>query len=126
MALISILLAVVVATALGALWYSPLMFGHAWAELSGLGGFDPSKQKGVWKSYTGNILLNFVTVLVIQAALEAGFSITDVFALWSAFTLPVYANEVFWNKKPTKLFLIDAGFSLVLVAFVSQTIIWLI
>lgn len=116
----------VVATALGALWYSPLMFGRAWAELSGLGGFDPSKQKGMWKSYTGNILLNFVTAIMVFTILAAGFKMTDLFAIWSAFALPVFANDVFWGGVPTKLFLINAGFSIVSLAFMAQVIIWLV
>ncbi len=126
MSLFGILLAVVVATALGMLWFSPLMFGKTWAKLSKLdmGGPDDCKGKGMWKSLCGNILLNFVTAIMVYTILAAGFHMTDLFAIWSAFALPIFANEVFWGGAPLKLFLINAGFSVVSLAFMSQVILW--
>lgn len=126
MPLLSILLAVVVATALGMLWYSPLMFAKSWMELSGVkkDPADDCKNKGMWKSITGNILMNFVTAIMAYTILAAGFHMTDLFAIWSAFALPIFANEVFWAGTPTKLFLINAGFSLASLAFMAQVIIW--
>jgi hypothetical protein len=124
MHLFSILVAVVVATALGMIWFSPLMFGPAWMELAGIKP-DPSKMKGMWKSLTGNILLNCVTAVMVYTILAAGFNMTDLFAIWSAFALPIFANDVFWGGSPMKLFLINAGFSIVSLAFTAQIIIWL-
>ncbi|HEY4512466.1 MAG TPA: DUF1761 domain-containing protein [Candidatus Paceibacterota bacterium] len=127
MPLLSILVAVIVATALGMLWYSPLMFAHAWMELSGIRPdmTNESKKKGMWKSYIGNILLNIVTAVMVYIILVAGFKMTDLFAIWSAFALPVFANDVFWGGVPTKLFLINAGFSIASLTFMAQVIIWL-
>ncbi len=125
MSLLAIVLAIVVAVALGMLWYSHAMFGHVWMTLQGI---DPSKvdskMKGMWKSYIGNILLTAVTAFVVYAILAVGFSMVDLFAIWSAFSLPIFANSIWWGGKPVKLFLIEAGYSLVALAFMSQVILW--
>ncbi len=125
MSILAIFLAVVVSTSLGMLWYSHAMFGHRWMVLSGI---DPnkvdSKKSGMWKSYVGNILLNIVTAFMVYSILAVGFQMTDLFAIWSAFALPVFANSVFWGGKPLKLFLIEAGYSVVSLAFMAQVIIW--
>jgi hypothetical protein len=125
MSLLAIALAVIVAVALGMLWYSPVMFSRQWMELSGI---DPAKvdgsAKGMWKSYAGNIALTAVTAFVVYAILAVGFQIMDLFAIWSAFALPVFANGIFWGGKPLKLFLIEAGYSLVSLAFMAQVILW--
>jgi tetrahydromethanopterin S-methyltransferase subunit E len=124
MSLLSILLAVVVATALGMLWFSPLMFGPAWMALAGIKPDPSKKMKGMCKSLIGNILLNFVTAIMVYTILAAGFHMTDLFAIWSAFALPIFANDVFWGGAPLKLFLINAGFSIVSLAFMAQVILW--
>jgi hypothetical protein len=126
MSLLAIVLAIVVAVALGMLWYSQAMFGPTWMALQGI---DPVKaanasQRGMWRSYVGNILLTAVTAFVVYAILAVGFSMVDLFAIWSAFSLPVFANSIWWGQKPLKLFLIEAGYSLVALAFMSQVILW--
>ncbi|MFA6050633.1 MAG: DUF1761 domain-containing protein [Candidatus Paceibacterota bacterium] len=125
MSLLAIVLAVIVVVALGMLWYSPVMFSRQWMELSGI---DPVKAQAnsgkMWKSYAGNIALTAVTAFVVYAILAVGFQIMDLFALWSAFALPVFAGGVFWGGKPLKLFLIEAGYSLVSLAFMAQVILW--
>lgn len=130
MLLLAIVLAAVVSVALGMLWFSHLMFGKKWMELSGI---DPAKmseeckdgKKSMWKSMVGNTLLTLVTSFIVFTLLYYGISMVGVFAIWCAFSLPVFANSVFWAGKPVKLFLIEAGYSLVSLAFMSQIILWL-
>ncbi len=125
MSLLAIFLAFVVATSLGMLWFSEAMFGHSWMRLQGI---DPAKvdknAKGMWKSYVGNMATTLVTAFMVYVILAAGFQMTDLFALWSAFALPVFANSVFWGGKPVKLFLIEAGYSVIALAFMAQVINW--
>lgn len=127
MLLLAIVLAAVVSVALGMLWFSRLMFGKRWMELSGIdpANISPEHKKGMWKSMVGNALLTLVTSFIVFTLLFYGISMVGVFAIWCAFSLPVFANSVFWQCKPVRLFLIEAGYSLVSLAFMSQIILWL-
>lgn len=127
MAIITILVAVIILNGLGFLWFSQLMFGKEWMRLTGhtMESID-SKGKVMAKSLSINVLLTIVTSFVLYAFLLAGFSITDMFATWAAFALPVFANDVLWDGKPWKLFFIKAGYSLVSLTIISQMIVWMI
>lgn len=121
-----IVLAAAVSVALGWLWYSPLMFGRKWMALSGIDhATAEASKKGMWKSFVGNLLLTLITSFIVFTLLYYGISIIGVFAIWCAFSLPVFANSVLFSGKSVKLFLIDAGYSLVSLAFIAQIIIWL-
>lgn len=126
MSLLAIFLAVVVAVALGMMWFSPLMFGREWMILQGMNPdkVDRSRAKKIWKSYLSNTLLTIVTAFVSYAILASGFGMVSLFAIWSAFSLPVYANSIWWGKKPLKLFMIETGYSIVALTFMAQVIIW--
>ena len=60
---LAILVAAVAGMIVGALWYSPLLFGNVWMKLMGLGRkqLQAAKKKGMGKSY----FLSFVALLVM-------------------------------------------------------------
>ena len=57
----SILVAAIVAFAIGSLWYSPLLFGKEWMALSGISTSDASSTKGMWKLYVAQFITTLVT-----------------------------------------------------------------
>ncbi len=120
MFVIAIILSVITVTSLGMLWFSPLMFGRDWVELSGTMSTD--SKKGMKKTMTIHTLLSLVTGTVIASMLRAGFSIGDLFAIWSAFALPIFVNEVIWDDKSLKYFMIKAGYSITALAIGSAVI----
>jgi len=127
MFLLSIILAVVVANALGMLWYSDMMFARQWALLSGHEMSSEGKNKlSMRRIYFFNLLLTIITATVIAAMLRAGFWVGDLFGVWSAFALPIFAGEILWDGKPLKLFLIKAGYNLAALGLMASVITWLI
>jgi hypothetical protein len=68
-----VLVASVVAFAIGALWYSPILFGKEWMALSKISpkDIDDSSKKGMWKLYLTQLIATFVTFSVISFILSA-------------------------------------------------------
>ncbi|MES2215857.1 MAG: DUF1761 domain-containing protein [Patescibacteria group bacterium] len=110
-----IIVAAVVSFAIGALWYSPILFGKEWMALTKISEADmaAAKAKGVWKSYIVHFIANLISFAVL------GFIIVAVgvqsgsdgaffgFLVWLGFTLPLHISHLLWQKAPMKLILID-------------------
>lgn len=104
-----VLLGAVIWMALGALWYSPALFGKAWMELTGAKEED---LKGNTKAYIGAFIIGLITTFVLalfvyqtdaQTAVEgAGVG----FWAWLGFVAAVGFSGVIWEKLPLKLFFI--------------------
>lgn len=122
----AIILAALVATILGFLWYSPFMFGRKWMELSGIPveQMDCAKTKGMGKVMAVNSALTLLTAFITYIVIGLGLDFVGVVSLWAGFALPVYAAPCLWEKKSWKLFYINAGFGLVSVVFMSEVIRW--
>jgi hypothetical protein len=127
-----ILIATVVSFGIGAIWYSPLLFGKQWMNLMKMTEADllQAREKGVWKSYIVHIIANFVSFCVlgfIVAAVNAvGGSDGAFFGFlaWLGFVLPLHISHLLWQKTPLKLILIDT-FQILLGLVIGGTIIGL-
>lgn len=125
---LAILACVIVAVALGSVWYGPL-FGKSWMKMSGIEmpkKMTPAVKKMMMKSYgiqlIGSILMAFVMahsmvfamtylgITGISAGLQGGFW------NWLGFVAPVTLGAVIWEGKPWKLWFINAGYYLVLLS----------
>lgn len=117
---LAVLVAAVVAYAVGALWHSPIGFGGYWMHLMGLN--RESMRKMPLTAKQAMILGFLVTVLVsyvlaffmsmtyaftVSTALELGFW------LWLGFLAPTLANGLLWEGKSFKLFAFNAVYALV-------------
>ena len=117
----AVLLSALVSMGLGALWYSPLLFGKQWIALMG---FTPEKMeaakaKGMGKSYSiafvgslvmACVLANFVSsmqITAVGAALQLGF------LAWLGFVATVSLGQVLWEGKSWKLYWILNTYQLV-------------
>ena len=60
---LAVLVATIVSMVLGALWYSPILFGKLWAKLSKFTEEDIEKAKK--KGMTKNYILNFISLFVM-------------------------------------------------------------
>ena len=100
---------------IGALWYSPVLFGKAWMKLKGISKKDieKAKQKGMAKSYITMFvaLLVMYTVLdyiiVISGATTIMAGATIGFIIWLGFIATVMLNTVLWDNQPMKLYMIN-------------------
>jgi hypothetical protein len=101
---------------IGSIWYAMPVFGKAWMRLAGL---KPEQLKDGGKAMlvmvVGALLQAYVFAHVIDAfqgdTLVEG--LTGGFFMWLGFVAIVTLNEVTFNKRPFKLWLIIAGYQLV-------------
>ncbi len=113
----AILVAGIVGMVIGFMWYSPALFGKQWMKLTGI---KPSKKD---KDGMGNkMLVAFIAELVlaavmlgiikwagvitIQGALAVGF------ITWLGFVATMTLNEILWQKKPFKLYILNNAHNL--------------
>jgi len=101
----------------GALWYSPLLFGKQWIQLNGFTDEDFKTNKPMWMITLVSFLSASVSAFVISWILGANSSASfgAIIGAGIAFfwiTMSKLPNVLFENQ-PVKLFLIHAGFDLV-------------
>lgn len=107
------------------LWFSPLLFGKAWAELAK----SDSKPAFQWMpaGILGHLLVALVLAVFIvfaQATTIAGGIAIGVLA-WVGFVVPLEVGELIWEKIPFKLFGIRVGCHLVAMGLVGAMLaVW--
>lgn len=115
---LSVFVTTVVAFVIGALWYSPLLFGDAWKKLLKIKVSKKEMEaamKGMWKVLIGgffvtlilvfmlDLFMNFLNVVTLSQGVLLGFLI------WLGFLATTMFNIVLYEKKPFRLYLINAG-----------------
>ena len=111
----SILVAAVVAFAIGALWYSPVLFGKEWMKLTQTSDSDISVAKagGMWGSYVVHFIATLVSFAVLGFAIAATGSMNAGdgafigFLAWLGFVAVIGVSELLWEKKSMKLVMIN-------------------
>jgi Protein of unknown function (DUF1761) len=112
---LAVLVAALVAFVMGGLWYSPLLFGKAWAKLRGI---DPTGAAGA-QMRPPEILAEFVRGLIVAVVL-AGFvvhlgvvnlvgAIYLGLAVWIGFQATSIVGAVIHEHYPFKLYAIHTG-----------------
>ena len=108
---------------IGGLWYGPL-FGKAWQTLSGLS--DEDIQQGhPAKIYGGAFVLNLVAAFGMGMVLQrhpspdlvSGFNVGLLVGL--AFVATTFGINYLFASKPLRLYLIDAGYMVVLMTVIG-------
>ena len=114
---LAVLVSAIVSMGLGALWYSPMIFGKMWMKLMNIDekSMKKAQKKEMGKSYAiafaasllmAYVLAHFVDYAQAKTALEgmqAGFWI------WLGFVATITLNSVLWEGRPWKLYLINAA-----------------
>ena len=113
--LLAVLVVAIISMIIGALWYSPLLFGNIWMKLMKITKADIEKAKK--KSMTGNYVASFIAVLILSYVLSfvigfvafnsIGGSILLSLLLWLGFIATTFLNSVLWENKSVKLYLIN-------------------
>jgi hypothetical protein len=116
---IAVLVAALAYFALGALWYSPVLFSKRWISDLKLDVNDPKMKEGVGMTFGGSFVLMFVSCLAI-AILAARM---DLWGWMSGLKLGAICGVCFnaagiginylYEKRPISLFLINAGYQIV-------------
>ncbi len=127
---ISILVAAILAAAVGSIWYSPLLFGTVWMKSIGLTleeGELPKKQmmiatlKGVVLHALFFYVIGEYVKVSIQNNVSLAYLAASLLILISAHT----AQGVLWEKRPVAYVLIQGGYmALVLFGGVAVIAFW--
>jgi hypothetical protein len=115
--IVAILIASVVSMVIGAVWYSPGVFGKLWMQLSGISPEACKKEgtAGMVKKYVGQfaalLLTNWVFAWIIAALNLTGLvpGLRAGFWMWLGFVVPLVFGAVLWEGKPFKLYIINIG-----------------
>ncbi len=110
-----ILIAAISSFAVGALWYSPFLFGKDWLALMKISEKDiqDAQVKTMWKSYLAHFAANILSVAVlafiiaISQASDAADGALLGLVMWLGFVVPLGVSNLLWRKDPLKLVLID-------------------
>ncbi|MDJ0911109.1 MAG: DUF1761 domain-containing protein [Woeseiaceae bacterium] len=126
---LAIAVAALSAFALGALWYGPV-FGKAWQSLSGL--TDEDIQQGhPALTYGGALVLNMIAAFAMGMVMQlhpspdlaSGLNVGLLIGL--AFVATSFGINYLFAGRPLRLYLIDAGYMVVLLAVMGAVIgVW--
>jgi hypothetical protein len=111
----AMVVALIAAIAVSSIWYSPLLFGKLWRELSGANPAGPANTTiHAWK-----ILIDLVrefAVIYVLARLVSGLRIIDWRSalklglwIWLGFPVQMLVGASLWDNKPWTLDLIHSG-----------------
>jgi hypothetical protein len=117
---LAVLVAAIVNMALGALWYSPALFGKRWMDLMGFKQEDMQKRMaGAQRAY----ILTFIGSLLMAYALGRVIWYADAFTLmagsmigllaWIGFVATTHATNYLFEGKSFPLFTLNMGYHLV-------------
>ena len=112
----AILVITVIYFILGALWFTPFLFGKAWAKALN---FNLDERNPKPKHFIGALTSSFITTLFLAFLLELigtydifiGFIVAVIIGI--GFVLPIGLIDVLFEDKNVKAYLIDAGYHIV-------------
>lgn len=115
---LAIIAAAVINMILGAVWYSPILFGNHWMKLTGV--TKKTMRKGsTAPMYLGSfltaIIMSFVLgqFLIMSNATVVADALRVALWAWVGFIAPYGLTNMMFQNKPPQLFLIDSGYYLV-------------
>ena len=125
--LLAVLVSAIVGMVIGALWYSPILFGKVWMNLSGF--TDKKMQEMKKKGMAVPYILNFIFILILSYVLalfiNASQAVTIMqgaivgFFVWIGFMATLMLNSVLWEGKPVKLYILNIAYHLITVIIMS-------
>jgi hypothetical protein len=121
--------AAVVRMALGALWYSPILFLPTWHRVSGV--TEAEMKAGMGRAiaidFVGSLIMAFVLVHAVKyaGAATAAQGAAVGFFNWLGFVAVVTIGTVTYLRKPFQLFLVQNGYLLLsLLAMGAILAVW--
>lgn len=131
--LLAVVVAGVLGMAIGAAWYSPMLFGKRWMKESGMTDEDMAraKAKGMGKSYALGLVSALVMAYILamfvhmDGARDVAGGAALAFWLWLGFVATVMLSSVLWENKSWTLYAINAGYYLVsLLVMATVLVLW--
>ncbi len=102
---------------IGALWYSPLLFGKQWIKLNGFTDEDFKSNKPMWMitllSFLSAAVASFVISMILGPNPNASFGAIIGASIAIFWVTMSKLTSVLFENQPFNLFLLHAGFDLV-------------
>lgn len=118
--------AAIAGLSVGALWYSPMVFGKQWAALTDIKAGDMSAQ---WKSMALMLAVVFITslgldyLLFSQSIADLGPAVELASMVWGLIVLPVMATSIIFENKSWKLLLLNSLYQLTVMIVLSLILV---
>lgn len=118
---LAVLLAAIVYFVIGAIWYSPYIFGDRWMKHEESIPNEPPQHYLLHRigSYLGEFIISLIIAYVltlfiqISQAEEIVEGVSVALWAWIGFIATTHFSAVLWGRKTVKSFFIHAGFMLV-------------
>ncbi|MFA6914889.1 MAG: DUF1761 domain-containing protein [Parachlamydiales bacterium] len=113
----AVIVAAIVFFLLGALWFSPALFGYPWMKCCNIKEEDIKSCGGL--SYLWGFLVSFLYVLALAYFIKQtnahtlGEGACLAFWAWLGFVATTLAGSVIWERKPCGWWAITSGYYLV-------------
>lgn len=114
--IITILVAAALGIVVGAVWYSPKVFGAAGMKQSNMNG------KTYFMTFISNVVTAYVLAYFIGAPGMASVGAVVGFWAWLGFVAPVNFGAVLWGSKPMRYFWINTLHHLVTLVVMGMAI----
>ncbi len=102
---------------LGALWYSPLMFGKVWIKLNGYTDEDFKSNKPMWMitllTFRSACIASTVISMILGPNPNAPFGAIIGFCIAVFWVTTSKLTSVLFENQPVKLYFLHAGFDIV-------------
>lgn len=126
---LAVLIAALASFAIGSLWYSPLMFGKGWQKAVNLSDED-IKNSNMVKTFGLSFVLMFIMALGLALLFkghnnnETTWLVGLVHGLFVGgfFVATSYGVNMLYQLKPFKLWIIDAGYQVLLLGVMGMII----
>lgn len=119
---LAVAVGVLVSMAGGALWYSPLLFANVWMELNGFTKEQLQEAGQAWQGYVVSIVGSIISVLVLALLIDLtgaddlGEGLLIGLFAGVAFVATSMAANYMFESRPLKLYLINAGYPVLILA----------
>jgi hypothetical protein len=122
---LAVAVAVIASFVIGSLWYGSLLFQKPWMQATGMT-FEKGKQANMLVTFGGTAVLNLLIAIAIAllAGPHAGWKMGLHTGLFSALFFVATSLGVIglFEQRPFKLWLINAGYQLVVFALMGTII----
>ncbi len=113
---LAVIVAAVVKFLIGWGWYSPALFGKQWQDLNKMTAADV--QAGMVPALIaeaiGDLIMAYILARFVgHYGFGFGIGILVGFMAWLGFVATVLANQIFYERKPQQLVIINGGYILV-------------
>ena len=100
---------------LGALWYSPILFGKQWMKLSGQKMKKGGMNTACLVAFIANLVMAYVVAVLLGLLDLTSFGDASrlLFWAWLGLMVPIMLNATLWEKKPWGLLWLNAAYYLV-------------